>query len=83
MSKVTKTTLIGLAAAAIAAPLAQADAYRSHDATRPHDAYRLRDAMGPRDAYGVRDAYRPRDAYDVGRLHKMLPWKNGLRQLGY
>jgi hypothetical protein len=79
MSKKLKSTILALAIAAVAAPVAQADVYRHpgdvyrhpHDATvRPGDVY-----VHPGDVY-----VRPGDVY---RTHRAgLPWGD-LVYLGY
>ncbi len=58
MSKVTRTIMLALALGAVAAPVAQADAYRLHDAYGKSDVRRLHDTFRLGDAYRAHDYYR-------------------------
>ena len=65
-------------AAAIAAPLAQADAMRKHE---KNDVYRVKDAYRVGDVYRLHDAFRLKEAYRLHDAYRMSPWKSG--KLGY
>jgi opacity protein-like surface antigen len=71
-----KALLVALAAAALAAPAAQADAFRHGDVMRPHDVSGKADVMRSHDAYGKRDAY---DATESLRQPRGEKWSIGVR----
>ena len=81
MSKAIKTLTVAFAAAAVAAPLAQADATKApRDAFRAGDVQRLRDVQRPRDVQRLHDAFRLRDVQRLEGAYRVLglPW-DGLR----
>ena len=68
MAKVTRTVLVAVAAAAVAAPVASADVMRPRESMRPADVMRPRESMRPAPwaLRGLRDVMR---RGDVQRLH--------------
>jgi hypothetical protein len=81
MSKLLKAIPIGLAAAALAAPLAQADAFGApRDAGRPADVGRPNDAYRPGDAYRLRDVKLGRRMNPLKMGGRPNPWRVGVQQ---
>jgi hypothetical protein len=88
MSKLMKATLIGLAAAALGAPLAHADVYKApRDVGHPADVGRPSDAFGRQDVRLGRRVERMNplkmgsrpNPWKVGGQQRLLPWasRNG------
>jgi hypothetical protein len=95
MSKVTRGTLVGLAVAAIAAPLAQAESKGASDVYRAGDVSRLSDVSRPNPMKSgsmpnpLKMGITPNpmkssarlNPWKVGSLQRMLPW--GSRGIAY